>query len=89
MNQNFNVDNTKKEKITIVSIEELETTFYQMRKEKLSELNKLGLNEYDTYINSIRQKRSPGNTELYIEKHHILPRFEGGDNATFNNVAFS
>jgi hypothetical protein len=54
---------------------------------ELSKMEKLGLNEYDTYIKLIQDKRNNSQgIESRMEKHHILPRFEGGDNSNQNII---
>lgn len=81
-NQPLNENSLKK---TIVSLQELENIMSDMT--KISKVNKLGLNEYDAYIKLMQEKRNNSQgIESRMEKHHILPRFEGGDNSNQNRI---
>ncbi len=68
----------------IVSIEELQAILSHMQ--KLSKREKLGLNEYDTYIYFIRKNRQPQAMNKRMKKHHIIPRFDGGGNMDENLI---
>lgn len=81
MNQNI-----KSSRNGIVSLEELEATISSIR--TLSKIENLGLNEYDTYIYLIRKERKnrqQNTINQRMEKHHIIPRFDGGNNS-FENI---
>lgn len=77
----------------IVSDVELNTIYQQM----LDKSQATSLNAYDIYIQECKQRRCekspqaassgfPGSSNVYLEKHHIIPRFDNGSDSPENIV---
>lgn len=67
----------------VIQNKELEEIFQDMTQKS----TQTGLNPYDTYIQEIRKKRENfSDSEVYMEKHHIIPRFEKGPDSEENLI---
>lgn len=67
----------------VIQDKELEEIFQYITQKS----NQTGLNPYDTYIQEIRKKRENlSDSESYMEKHHIIPKFEKGSDSEENLI---
>jgi len=76
-------------KNSIVSNDELNTMYQQM----VDKSQSTTLNPYDTYILECKQRQIPrvssqGNAIVYVEKHHIIPRFDNGPDTPEKKTLF-